>query len=37
VEKDAVFSPILLAIKNLKFPAMERMEGVDYFEKPYRE
>jgi hypothetical protein len=37
VEEDTVLSPVLLAIKQLKFPATEGMERMDNFEKSYRE
>jgi len=37
VEKDTVFPPILFAIEQLKFPIMQRVKRMDYFEKPYRE
>jgi hypothetical protein len=37
VKEGTVFSPVLLAIDEFKFPAVEGMEGVTDFEKSYRE
>jgi hypothetical protein len=37
VEKDTLFSPVLLAIDEFEFPVMEGMERVNDFEKSYRE